>query len=81
MIEKFGKDGVIFLEEEKSTRIELKILEGMRFEKDFISLYFMINIKRVETTGKNSSLVSEKIKQIILLSMMLLILLMLICIS
>jgi len=47
-LDKVGKDGVISLEEGKSTIIELEISEGMRFEKGFISPYFITNPERME---------------------------------
>ena len=47
-LDKVGKDGVISLEEGKSTVIELEISEGMRFEKGFISPYFINNPGRME---------------------------------
>ncbi len=47
-LDKVGKDGVISLEEGKSTVIELEISEGMRFEKGFISPYFINNPERME---------------------------------
>jgi len=50
---KVGKDGVISLEEGKSTTIELEISEGMRFEKGFISPYFITNPERMEAILEN----------------------------
>jgi len=47
-LDKVGKDGVISLEEGKSTIIELEISEGMRFDKGFISPYFITNPERME---------------------------------
>merc|ERR1711991_418735 len=44
-LDKVGKDGVISLEEGKSTVIELEISEGMRFDKGFISPYFITDRK------------------------------------
>lgn len=52
-LEKVGKDGVISLEEGKSTSIELEISEGMRFEKGFISPYFITNPERMEVVFEN----------------------------
>ena len=47
-LDKVGKDGVISLEEGKSTTIDLEISEGMRFDKGFISPYFITNPERME---------------------------------
>tara|TARA_B110000503_G_scaffold127304_1_gene196891 strand:+ start:30852 stop:32432 length:1581 start_codon:yes stop_codon:yes gene_type:complete len=52
-LDKVGKDGVISLEEGKSTVIELEISEGMRFEKGFISPYFITNPERMEAVFDN----------------------------
>ena len=52
-LDKVGKDGVISLEEGKSTSIELEISEGMRFEKGFISPYFITNPERMEAVLEN----------------------------
>jgi len=38
---KVGKEGVISLEEGKGITTELEITEGMKFEKGFISPYFI----------------------------------------
>lgn len=52
-LDKVGKDGVISLEEGKSSSIELEISEGMRFEKGFISPYFITNPERMEVVFEN----------------------------
>jgi len=38
-----GKDGVITVEESKGTTTELKLVEGMQFDKGYISPYFVTN--------------------------------------
>lgn len=48
-----GKDGIVSLEEGKSTSLELEISEGMRFEKGFISPYFITNAERMEVQLEN----------------------------
>jgi len=52
-LDKVGKDGVISLEEGKSTEIELEISEGMRFDKGFISPYFITNPEKMEVVLEN----------------------------
>jgi len=52
-LEKVGKDGIISLEEGKSTTIELEITEGMRFDKGFISPYFITNPERMQVIFEN----------------------------
>jgi chaperonin GroEL len=52
-LEKVGRDGVISLEETTNTQTELEITEGMRFEKGFISPYFVTNTDRMEIDYEN----------------------------
>ena len=52
-LEKVGRDGIISLEEGKTTSTELEITEGMRFEKGFISPYFVTNPERMEVEYEN----------------------------
>jgi len=47
-LEKVGRDGVITLEEGTTTNTVLEITEGMRFDKGFISPYFVTNPERME---------------------------------
>jgi chaperonin GroEL len=43
-----GKDGVITVEESKGTVTELKLVEGMQFDKGFISPYFVTDAQTME---------------------------------
>ncbi|TVQ48407.1 MAG: chaperonin GroEL [Gloeocapsa sp. DLM2.Bin57] len=47
-MDKVGKDGVISLEEGRSMTTELEITEGMRFDKGYISPYFVTDTDRME---------------------------------
>ena len=47
-MEKVGREGVISLEEGKSMFTELEITEGMRFDKGYISPYFVTDPERME---------------------------------
>ncbi|MEM9034588.1 MAG: chaperonin GroEL [Actinomycetota bacterium] len=47
-IEKVGKDGVITVEESQTFGIEMDLVEGMRFDKGFISPYFVSDPDRQE---------------------------------
>ncbi len=47
-MEKVGHDGVITVEESKSTGTNLKVVEGMQFDKGYISPYFVTDPERME---------------------------------
>lgn len=48
-MDKVGKDGVITVEESKSIGTELKVVEGMQFDKGYISPYFVTDSERMES--------------------------------
>jgi chaperonin GroEL len=52
-LSKVGKSGIISLEEGKGISIELEITEGMRFDKGFVSPYFVTNPDRMEVEYQN----------------------------
>jgi chaperonin GroEL len=47
-MDKVGKDGVITVEESNTFGIELELVEGMRFDKGYISPYFVTDPERME---------------------------------
>lgn len=49
-MDKVGKDGVITVEESKTIGTELKVVEGMQFDKGYISPYFVTDAERMEST-------------------------------
>ena len=48
VMEKVGKDGVITVEESKGTKYEIEYVEGMQFDRGYISAYFVTNAERME---------------------------------
>jgi chaperonin GroEL len=47
-MDKIGRDGVITIEESKSMTTELELVEGMQFDKGYISPYFVTDTERME---------------------------------
>ena len=65
-LEKVGKDGVITVEESQTFGMELDLVEGMRFDKGYISPYFVTDPERMEAVLDDAYLlyVSSKISAV-----------------
>jgi chaperonin GroEL len=53
VMEKVGKDGVVTVEESKGLEFETEYVEGMQFDRGFISAYFITNTERMEAVIEN----------------------------
>lgn len=56
-MEKVGKDGVITVEEGKSAETTLDVVEGMQFDRGYISPYFVTDAERMETVLEDPYLI------------------------
>jgi len=65
-IDKVGKDGVITVEESQTFGMEMDLVEGMRFDKGYISPYFVTDTDRMEASLDDAYilLVSGKITNV-----------------
>lgn len=61
IVEKVGKDGVVTVEESQSIGIETDYVEGMEFDKGYVSAYMISNPERMEAEIKDAPiLVTDK---------------------
>ena len=52
-MERVGRDGVITVEEAKGMSDELEVVEGMQFDRGYLSAYFVTNAEKMETELNN----------------------------
>src|SRR5581483_6411397 len=61
IVEKVGKDGVVTVEESQSLAIESDYVEGMEFDKGYVSAYMVTNAERMEAEVKDAAiLITDK---------------------
>src|SRR6059036_1734520 len=61
-MEKVGKDGVITVEEAKSMSTSLDVVEGMQFDRGYVSPYFVTNAERMEASVEEPMLLIHEKK-------------------
>jgi len=60
-MKKVGKDGVITVEESKTLETQLEVVEGMQFDRGYLSPYFVTDPERMEVAFENAYvLINEK---------------------
>src|SRR3989344_3492420 len=61
VVQKVGKDGVVTVEESQATGIDSEYVEGLEFDKGYVSAYMITNAERMEAEMKDAPiLVTDK---------------------
>jgi chaperonin GroEL len=61
-MEKVGKEGVITVEEAKSLDTQLEVVEGMQFDRGYLSTYFVTDADRMEAVLEDAYILSHEKK-------------------
>lgn len=66
VIQKVGKDGVVTVEESQGTELEYDVVEGIEFDKGYVSAYMVTNTERMEAEYRDAPilLTDKKISSI-----------------
>ncbi len=63
-IDKVGKDGVITVEESQTFGMDMELVEGMRFDKGYISPYFVTDPERMEASLDDPQILDRRLEDL-----------------
>ena len=63
-MDKVGKEGVITVEESNTFGLELELTEGMRFDKGYISPYFVTDPERMEAVLEDPYILDRQLQDL-----------------